>query len=112
MIQMLRKEACSGSIDDLAHIRTEVCLSDCLTKHSAKPDTLLKAVRTGVLPDVDMHPSFRDLMQHKAYAVRWLSVNVPYASGITHLLGEDVIDDMHILYGHGGVHGRVRDWRK
>jgi len=28
MIQMLRKESCSGQIDDLAHVRTEDCLSD------------------------------------------------------------------------------------
>eukprot|EP00974_Lingulodinium_polyedra_P014370 1392665-Lingulodinium_polyedra.AAC.1 len=38
MIQMLRKESCSGAIGDMAHVRTEVCLADCLTKHSAKPD--------------------------------------------------------------------------
>ena len=30
MIQMLRKEACSGSIADLSHIRTPWCLADCL----------------------------------------------------------------------------------
>jgi hypothetical protein len=47
---MLRKEACSGGIDDLAHVRTAHCLSDCLTKHSAKPGELIKAVETGVLP--------------------------------------------------------------
>ena len=35
MIPMLRKEACSGSIHDLAHIPTKNCLSDCLTKASA-----------------------------------------------------------------------------
>ena len=39
MIQMLRKEASSGMIDDLAHVRTAHCLADCLTKSSAKPDT-------------------------------------------------------------------------
>ena len=37
MIQMLRKEACSGAIADLSHVRTEHCLSDCLTKRSANP---------------------------------------------------------------------------
>ena len=67
MIQMLRNEACSGAIDDLAHIRTEFCLSDCLTKHSAKPDNLIQAVQTGQLPEVDKHPSFRSLIQHRAY---------------------------------------------
>jgi hypothetical protein len=73
MIHMLRKEACSGSIHDLAHVRTAVCLSDCLTKHSAKPDALLNAVQTGVLPQVDCHPNFRDLLKHKAYLIQWLN---------------------------------------
>ena len=44
MIQMLRRESCSGSVDDMSHVRTEHCLTDCLTKHSAKPDNLLHAV--------------------------------------------------------------------
>ena len=67
MIQMLRKEACSGSTADLAHIATEYCLSDCLTKASAKADELIKAVTTGVLPQCDKHPPFREKLQHKAY---------------------------------------------
>ena len=41
MIQMLRKEACSGSIADLSHIRTQWCLADCLTKKSANPQNLM-----------------------------------------------------------------------
>jgi hypothetical protein len=73
MIQMLRRESCSGSIDDLSHVRTEFCLSDCLTKHSAKPDNLLKAVETGTLPSVDVHPNFRDMLSHKAYLVSWIA---------------------------------------
>ena len=32
MISMLRTEACSGRIHDLAHIPTQNCLADCLTK--------------------------------------------------------------------------------
>ena len=36
MISMLRKEACLGSIHDLAHVPTQNCLADCLTKASAK----------------------------------------------------------------------------
>ena len=40
MISMLRKEACSGSIHDLAHIPTQNCSADCLTKASAKADNL------------------------------------------------------------------------
>ena len=73
MIQMLRKESCSGSIDDLSHVRTEYCLSDCLTKHSAKPDNLLTAVETGILPKVDMHPNFREILSHKAFILNWIA---------------------------------------
>jgi hypothetical protein len=67
MIQMLRRETCSGSIDDLAHARTADCLSDCLTKHTAKPDALIDAVDKGILPKADTHPDFRSMMEHKAY---------------------------------------------
>ena len=55
MIQMLRKEACSGSITDLSHIRTQWCLADCLNKKSANPQNLIDAVRQGVLKEVDAH---------------------------------------------------------
>ena len=87
MIQMLRKEACSGSIDDLAHVRTQVCLSDCLTKSSAKPDALRKAVETGVLPDVDMHPPFRFLLDHKAFLIQWVSQHLHPPGHHTFFLG-------------------------
>ena len=87
MIQMLRKEACSGSIDDLAHVRTEVCLSDCLTKASAKAHNLGLPGETSVLPDVDMHPSFRTLMQHKAFLHEWLQC---YVGDYIFFLGEHV----------------------
>ena len=67
-IQMLRKEACSGGIIDLAHVRTEFCLADRLTKAGVKSDMLTEAVRTGALPYCDSQPLFRQGMQHKAYA--------------------------------------------
>jgi len=76
MIQMLRRESCSGNIDDLSHVRTEHCLSDCLTKHSAKPDNLLTAVETGVLPAVDTHPNFRELLNHKAFTLSWVAEHI------------------------------------
>jgi len=76
MIQMLRREANSGRIDDLAHVVTSDCLSDCLTKHSAKPDNLIKAVETGIIPNVDAHPPFRSLLEHKAYLVDWIFENI------------------------------------
>ena len=44
MIQMLRKESCSGQIEDLAHVSSADCLSDCLTKYAAKSYALYKAV--------------------------------------------------------------------
>ena len=69
MVQMLRKESCSGSIEDLAHVRTEFCLSDVLTKGTVKPEALVQAVETGVLPSVDVHPPFRESLQHEAYTI-------------------------------------------
>ena len=67
MITMLRKEACSGSIHDLAHISTQNCLADCLTKSSAKAVNSITAVKTVRLLEVDVHPNFRTLMEHKAF---------------------------------------------
>ena len=72
MIQMLRKDSCSGQTKDLAHVASADCLSDCLTQSSAKSDALYRAVSTGILPDLDMHPRFRSLLKHKAYLSRWL----------------------------------------
>ena len=80
MIQMLRTESCSGAIDDLAHVRTEVCLADCLTKNSAKPDVLIKAVETGILPGVDVHPPFRDTLKHKAFVTSFMIKTLGYSS--------------------------------
>ena len=67
MISMLRKEACSGSIHDLAHIPTQNCVADCLTKASAKADNLITAVKTGRLLDVEIHPNFRTLKEQKGF---------------------------------------------
>jgi len=72
MIQMWRKEACSGSIAGLSHIRTQWCLAGCLTKKSANPQALIDAVRQGILKEVDAHPPFRTLVEHKAYLTSWL----------------------------------------
>jgi hypothetical protein len=69
MINQLRTESCSGSINDLAHVVSADCLADCLTKTSAPTGALIKAVNSGILPNLDKHPPFRQLMQHrhKAY---------------------------------------------
>ena len=62
MIYMLREEASSGSIHDLAHSPTPNCLADCFTKASAKADNLITAVQTRKLLVVDIHPVFKTLM--------------------------------------------------
>ena len=90
MIQQLRKEAVSGSIDDLAHIDTDHMLADCLTKASAKPDTLIKAVETGIILNVDSNPEFRTLLQHKAYLVGWIAHTLDHAQDIITILDGDV----------------------
>ena len=94
MINQLRTESCSGSIDDLAHVVSADCLADCLTKASAKPEALIEAVRAGTIVNVDKHQSFRELMKskHKAYVVEnddefsslvaWLVQNVKDAREI------------------------------
>ena len=54
-------------------------LADCLTKSSVKPDVLLQAVFTGVLPNIDTHPEFRKLLKHKAYLVAWCAQHLTHA---------------------------------
>ena len=90
MIQMLRKEANSGRIDDLAHVVTSDCLSDCLTKHSAKPDALIKAVETGIIPNTDAHPPFRSLLEHKAYLTDWIFSNINFPHHVISLFAEPI----------------------
>ena len=65
MISMLRKEARSGNIQDLAHIPAPNCSTDCLTKASAHADTLITVVQTRKLLDVDIHLNFRTLWNTK-----------------------------------------------
>ena len=71
MILMLRKEASYSCIHGLAHIPTPNCLADCLTKASAEADNLNTAVKTGRLLDLDIHPNFRTLKEHKAFLSTW-----------------------------------------
>ena len=71
MISMLRKEAFSGSIHDLAYIPTQNCLADCLTKAAAKAYNLITAVQTRKMLDIDMHPDFITLMEHKNFLSIW-----------------------------------------
>ena len=73
MIQMLRKEACSGAIADLSHVRAERCLADCLTKASASCKNLVDSVTSGDVKEIDSHPAFKSLMEQKASALAWLT---------------------------------------
>ena len=73
MINMLRTEACSGQIDDLAHVSSEDCLADCFAKEM-HAKVLIQSVKDSWLPNVDANPEFRQLIQqkHKAYFIQWL----------------------------------------
>ena len=75
IIHMQRKESCSGQIEDLAHVASADCLSDCLTKSSATFDALFRAVSTGVLSNLDMNPPFQILIETQGlyiYISMWL----------------------------------------
>ena len=87
LIQMLRKEANSGQMHDLAHVRSAYCLADALTKASAKPDQLIQSINTGKLEKVDEHPPFRMLLQRKAFMVAWLKKTVSEPHKMTHGFG-------------------------
>ena len=96
---MLRKECVSGKIDDLAHVSSGDCLSDCLTKHSAKPDALMKAIETGNLKNLDVHPPFRTLLRHKAFFLgKWICSTLRKPLDVVTLLCEDVYHEVHKEY--------------
>ena len=75
-------------------------LADCLTKSSAPPDALIKAVNTGILPDTDVHPPFRELMlnKHKAFWIRWIAQNIRDAQSVQTFLGVDVTVDIGVYF--------------
>ena len=83
MIQVLRKETCSGQTEDLAQLVSADCLSDGLTKASAKPDALVKAVATGVLKNIDLHPPFRSLFVKKTKLILYNGITT--YSALVHL---------------------------
>ena len=76
MIQMLRQEACSGQMHDLAHVLTQYCLADPLTKKSVSPTLLISTVQTGILREVDTHSPFRSTVQHKAFITENIDLDV------------------------------------
>ena len=67
------------------------CLSDCLTKHSAKADNLIEAVESGILPQSDVHMPFRDMIQHKAYLSSWIAKHLHTDSPVLTFLNEIVV---------------------
>ena len=107
MINQLRTEASSGSIDDLAHVVSADMMADCLTKNSANPEYLIKAINTGVLPRGDCNPPFRELMsnRHRAYYAlsMWILNNLENGASVTTFLGTDIRSE--IFYCVGVRHG-------
>ena len=96
LIQMLRKESNSGQTHDLAHVRSEDCLADSLTKHSAKAAELIKVVLTGNLLTVDARPPFRTMLQNKACLVEWLARNTKHGPAFA---GVGVAESMFAYWG-------------
>ena len=103
MINQLRTEASSGSIDDLAHVVSADMMADCLTKNSANPIYLLEAIRNGVLPRGDINPPFRELMsnRHRAYYALscWIVKNLERGPEVITFLGEDIRDQIAYCVG-------------
>ena len=88
LIQMLR-----------THVRSEDCLADSLTKHSAKADELIKAALTGNLLNVDAHPPFRTMLQNKAFLVEWLAHNTKHGPDIIAFAGVGIAESMFAYWG-------------
>ena len=82
MINQLRRESCSGSIADLAHVSTTEQMADVFTKDKADIKYLETAIETGCLPNCDKHIPFREIMRdkHKAFFVAWLVKNLNYVN--------------------------------
>ena len=104
-------ESNSGAMDDLAHVASEDCLADCLTKASAKDDALIRAVSSGVLPKVDKNPPFRELManKHKAYMTlaSWSLSNLEMPTHIVEFMGmyiEPQIRQCLAMHARGVAH--------
>ena len=88
---------------DLAHVRSEDCLADPLTKHSAKADELIKAVLTGNLLNVDAHPPFRTMLQNNAFLVEWLAHNTKHGPDSIAFAGVGIAESMFAYLGNLGM---------
>ena len=112
LINQLRHETCSGLIDDLSHVTTDVMMADPLTKKSERvpADTLVKAIRTGVIPNADKSPPLRELMQnkHKAFTVygsnehlaEWCVRNLERPLEIETILGIPIKHDIMAVWAY------------
>jgi hypothetical protein len=105
LIQMLRKEACSGQMHDLAHVRSSLCLADSLTKHSAHADQLVKTIDTGIIEAADEHPPFRTMIPHKAFLAQWLkkivSASCKHKSNVYTQPISFMCEEIELSYGKG-----------
>ena len=96
MIQMLRHEAVSGAMKDLAHVVSKDMLSDVLTKQECNEGlrVLNRAVTSGLLPNVDAQINFRDHIRasHKAFFCTWIAQNldIDLTKPITTFCGIDI----------------------
>ena len=100
MIQMLRHEAVSGNIDDLAHVVSVDMMADVLTKTDCVSGlrALSQAVTTGFLPNVDAQVNFREMIKssHKAFFCTWLLQHVDLnlaTDVVTSFCGINIADD-------------------
>ena len=98
MIQMLRHESNTGQLHDLSHVTSEYCLADPLTKHSAKPDQLVFSIETGQIVNADMHPPFRTLIKHKAFAATWCVQNLREPQKIETFLSESISEEIFLCF--------------
>ena len=106
MTQMLRHEAVSGAMKDLAHVVSKDMLADVLTKQECNEGlrALTKAVTTGYLPNVDAQPNFRDLIRtsHKAFFCSWIARNIDIdftKDTVISFLGVNIQDEFHSFLG-------------
>ena len=100
MIQMLRHEACSGSIQDLAHVASADMMADTLTKSKCENFKFLKAsIESGVIPNTDAQPNFRQSIEnhHKAFlcefVCRHINLDIIH-DRVLSFLGEDIEHEM------------------
>ena len=85
MIQMLRHEATSGQMDDLAHVVSVDMMADVLTKIDCPSGlkALKEAVDTGIIPNADAQPNFRESLRskHKAFLCGWIGKTITELPG-------------------------------